>query len=252
MPEEGFPGLVGRVVVDRRRQGAGGGPAVSFPPHDRALSLPNGLLAVGGDLELGTLEEAYRNGIFPWFEDSGRIPVCWWSPDPRAVLEPERFHSSRSLARSERRLRPDYRVDGAFGKVLDGCSRRNGSGESGWLGESMRGAYVRLHRAGAAHSFEAWSDGRLAGAVLYVQFGAYFSGETMFSAASDGSKLALREMCRRLAAAEVPLLDCQLMSDHLGTLGAGMMERKRFLAAIRRAQQAEAPDLSEPAPRGHG
>lgn len=223
-----------------------------FPPHNMALTHPNGLLAVGGNLELYTLEEAYRNGIFPWFEDSAMVPVCWWSPDPRAVLEPGSFHASRSLARSERKLRPEYRVDGAFGEALDGCSRRNGSGESNWLGNKMRGAYGRMHEAGLAHSFEAWSDGKLAGAVLFVQFGAYFSGETMFSAVTDGSKLALREMCRRLAAAGVQLLDCQMMSDHLGTLGARMMRRDRFLEAIARAQRADAPDLSAPAPAGHG
>ena len=223
-----------------------------FPPHALALQDPNGLIAIGGGLGLDLLSTAYLSGIFPWFEDvEGREP-WWWSPDPRAVLLPKDFHSSRSLTRRAKRTQPIYSVDKFFDEVMDGCATHTGIDEHGWLGPQMRKAYECMHEAGLAHSFEVCTEGSLAGGVLYVQKGSYVSCDTMFSAKTDGSKLALREICLRLSKESVSLLDCQIISKHLASLGAVLMPRDDFLEAMSQAQTAGDVDLSIPVLREQG
>ena len=217
-----------------------------FPDHSHALTDPNGLIACGGGLGDEILEEAYRNGIFPWFLDVEGANVCWWTPNPRMVLIPSDFHASRSLLRSKKRLAPKYRLDTSFMEVVERCATTGSRGRNGWLGAMMRDAYRRMHQNGTAHSFEVWSNKELVGGVLYVQFGAYVSGESMFSSVTDASKLALCEMCMRLGRDSDALIDCQLPSDHLKTLGATTMPRNVFLEAMKKAQRARKAELLMP------
>ncbi len=202
-----------------------------FPPVDTALEEPNGLLCAGGDLSVERLLEAYRRGIFPWY--SGHEPILWWSPDPRMVLFCDRLKVSRSLAKSIRNKGYEVRIDTAFREVLAGCSApRPGAGGT-WLGEDMRRAYAALHRAGYAHSFECWKDGRLAGGLYGVAIGRMFYGESMFSRATDASKVALAALVGELGARGFPLIDCQVRTPLLASLGACEISRREFLRRLR-------------------
>ena len=200
-----------------------------FPPVERALKDPNGLLAAGGDLTLPRLLEAYRRGIFPWY--SSPEPVLWWSPDPRMVLACDELKVSRSLAKSVRNKGYEVRVDGAFEAVLEGCADRP---EGTWLGRPMRAAYLRLHRAGYAHSFETWLGGDLVGGLYGVALGRMFFGESMFSRASDASKVALVKLVGTLQARGFPLIDCQMRTGLLASLGAREIRRRAFLQELER------------------
>ncbi len=211
-------------------------PNQPFPPPNRAMRDPNGLLAIGGDLSVERLLRAYSSGIFPWYNPNE--PILWWCPDPRAVLDPAEFHVSHSL---EKRIRkPDYAVtlDRAFADVLDGCtaSRRGSNGT--WLGTDMKRAYLELREAGHAHSAEVWRDGKLVGGLYGVALGRAFFGESMFSTETDSSKLALYWLCQQLKAWSFEMIDCQIASQHLRTLGAAEISRDRFLSRLRSAQQA--------------
>lgn len=211
-------------------------PNQPFPPPSRAMRDPNGLLAIGGDLSVERLLRAYSSGIFPWYNPNE--PILWWCPDPRAVLDPAEFHVSHSL---EKRIRkPDYAVtlDRAFADVLDGCtaSRRGSNGT--WLGTDMKRAYLELREAGHAHSAEVWRNGRLVGGLYGVALGRAFFGESMFSTETDSSKLALYWLCQQLKAWSFEMIDCQIASQHLRTLGAAEISRDRFLSRLRSAQQA--------------
>jgi leucyl/phenylalanyl-tRNA--protein transferase len=197
-----------------------------FPPVERALKNPNGLLAAGGELSLERLLEAYRRGVFPWY--SGAEPVLWWSPDPRMVLYCDELKVPRSLAKSARNKGYQVRVDSAFAQVLDGCADRPQT----WLGADMKRAYLRLHRAGYAHSFETWLDGELVGGLYGVAIGRMFYGESMFSRATDASKVALVALVAELRAREFPLIDCQMHTPLLASLGARDIPRKAFLRAL--------------------
>ncbi|HYN64409.1 MAG TPA: leucyl/phenylalanyl-tRNA--protein transferase, partial [Candidatus Limnocylindrales bacterium] len=157
-----------------------------FPPVERALKNPNGLLAAGGELSSERLLEAYRRGVFPWY--SGVEPVLWWSPDPRMVLYCDELKVARSLGKSLRNKGYEVTVDTAFAEVLEGCAHRP---QGTWLGAGMKKAYLRLHRAGHAHSFETWRGTELAGGLYGVAIGRMFYGESMFSQATDASKVAL-------------------------------------------------------------
>ena len=197
-----------------------------FPPVERALKNPNGLLAAGGELSLERLLEAYRRGVFPWY--SGGEPVLWWSPDPRMVLYLSEMKVSRSLAKSVRNKGYEVRIDTDFAAVLDGCADR----EQTWLGSDMRRAYLRLHRAGYAHSFETWLGADLVGGLYGVALGRMFYGESMFSRATDASKVALVHLAGELRAREFPLIDCQMHTPLLASFGAREIPRRTFLREL--------------------
>ena len=202
----------------------------AFPPVERALADPPGLLAAGGDLAPARLLAAYRNGIFPWY--SPGQPVLWWSPDPREVLPVEALHVSRSLARTLRRAPVDVAIDTDFAAVIDACAAPRARSPGTWITPEMRTAYLRLHALGAAHSVEVRHGTELVGGVYGVAVGRAFSGESMFSRATDASKVALvalAEWCRGRGHA---LIDCQLPSAHLRSLGSRPMPRAEFLVYL--------------------
>lgn len=201
-----------------------------LPPVDQALEDPNGLLAAHGDLAPATLLDAYRRGVFPWY--SVGQPILWWSPDPRAVFYPAEFHVSRSLARTFRRGRYEVTVDRDFAGVVRGCAAPRRSGEGTWITAQMFAAYTALHALGHAHSFECRHDGELVGGMYGVAIGRVFFGESMFSRMADASKLALATACRLLAGWGYELVDCQVANPHLASLGAVLLPRARFVAAL--------------------
>ncbi|MEW5864321.1 MAG: leucyl/phenylalanyl-tRNA--protein transferase [Pseudomonadota bacterium] len=205
-------------------------PEEPFPPVERALKHPNGLLCAGADLSIERLLAAYRRGIFPWYSDDE--PILWWSPDPRMVLFTDELKISRSLAKSIRNKGYEVRVDTAFDEVIESCAapRRGASGT--WLGPEMRRAYRRLHRAGYAHSFETWRDGRLVGGLYGVAIGRMFYGESMFTRATDASKVALVALARTLRARGFPMIDCQQRTPLLAALGAREIPRAEFLRRL--------------------
>jgi leucyl/phenylalanyl-tRNA---protein transferase len=198
-----------------------------FPPLGRALQEPNGLLCAGGSLSAPRLLEAYRRGIFPWY--SRGEPILWWSPDPRMVLYSAEIKVSRSLAKSLRNKGYELRIDTAFDEVLAGCSDRV---EGTWLDGDMRSAYAGLHRAGYAHSFEAWRGSELVGGLYGVALGRMFYGESMFSRSTDASKVALVHLAGHLAARGFPMIDCQMKTPLLASLGAREIPRPAFLRAL--------------------
>ena len=198
-----------------------------FPPVERALKKPNGLLAAGGDLSVERLLEAYRHGIFPWY--SGREPLLWWSPDPRMALYCDELKVSRSLAKSARNKGYEVRIDTAFGEVLEGCAER---AEGTWLGSEMQAAYLALHRRGYAHSFETWKGGELVGGLYGVAIGRMFYGESMYSRATDASKVALVGLVHNLQYRKFPLIDCQMKTPLLASLGAREIPRRSFLREL--------------------
>lgn len=208
---------------------------------DRRLVFPDpeeadesGLLAVGGDLRPERLLLAYASGIFPWYDDD--LPILWHSPDPRMVLEVERLHVPRSLAKRLRRPPYDLHLDTAFADVLDGCARTPRADHDGtWITAEMREAYVRLHELGFAHSAEAWQEGTLVGGLYGVSLGAVFFGESMFALAPDASKMAFVALVQQLARWGFRLVDCQVYTEHLARFGAELWPRPRFLAALRDA-----------------
>jgi leucyl/phenylalanyl-tRNA--protein transferase len=202
-------------------------PADPFPAVQRALKNPNGLLAAGADLSMERLLDAYARGVFPWF--SAGQPPLWWSPDPRMVLLCDQLKVSRSLAKSLRNKGYELRVDSAFGEVLEGCAHRP---EGTWLGADMKQAYLRLHRAGYAHSFETWRGGELVGGLYGVALGRMFYGESMFSRATDASKVALVWLVEELKRKNYPLVDCQVHTPLLESLGAREIPRAEFLRAL--------------------
>jgi leucyl/phenylalanyl-tRNA---protein transferase len=209
---------------------------VHFPPPEIALSEPNGLLAIGGDLSVERLLAAYQQGIFPWF-DSDQGPILWWCPDPRAVIAPDVVRISRSLRRTIARGIYRVTIDMAFAGVIAGCAapRRNATGT--WITPRMQQAYRRLHQLGYAHSVEAWQGEELVGGLYGVSLGRMFFGESMFSRADDASKVAFAHLGRRLSARNYRLIDCQVMNPHLRSLGAVEMPRRAFLEIVRENRQ---------------
>jgi leucyl/phenylalanyl-tRNA--protein transferase len=203
------------------------GPNDPFPEIDRALREPNGLLAAGADLSPERLLTAYRRGIFPWFGPED--PILWWSPDPRMVLFPDEFKVSRSLAKRLRRGDYEVRFDTAFEAVMRACAEPRAGQHGTWIIEEMVQAYVRLHELGYAHSVESWQDGRLVGGLYGMALGRMFFGESMFSRATDASKVALARLVERLRALEFGLIDCQMETEHLASLGARPIARSEFL-----------------------
>lgn len=201
-----------------------------FPPASQALSEPNGLLAAGGDLSPTRLLAAYRRGIFPWYEEGQ--PILWWSPDPRAVLRPEGVKVSRSLRRSLNKGDFELRVDHAFEAVVAACAEPRRYTDATWITHEMAAAYTRLHRLGWAHSFESWRNGELVGGLYGVAIGRVFFGESMFARVADASKVALVRLAEHLRARSFRLIDCQVASAHVASLGATTVSRANFLAQL--------------------
>ena len=216
-------------------------PPDAFPPLSMAMRDPNGLLAAGGDLSSARLTAAYRRGIFPWYSDGE--PILWWSPDPRAVIFPDRVRVSRRLAREIRQLQPQIRLDGDFSAVIHACAAPREHQAGTWITPDMIAAYERLFRAGIAHCAEALVDGVVVGGIYGLAIGRVFFGESMVTRGPGGSKLALVGLCRWLAAHGYELLDGQVESDHLLRMGARPWPRERFVAALGRLcdQQPTAP-----------
>jgi len=202
----------------------------AFPPVESALTEPDGLLAAGGDLSTARLLAAYRLGIFPWY--SRGQPILWWSPDPRTVFETGRMHVPRRLARFLRTCEWTLTADTAFETVVRACAAPRAGQRGTWLDPDMRKAYQRLHELGHAHSVEAWDGDALAGGIYGVAIGRMFFGESMFSAADNGSKVALLALGRALRDWGCPLLDAQVASPHLFTLGAREIARSDFSARV--------------------
>lgn len=218
----------------------------SLPSPAQALHEPNGLLAAGGALTPEWLLHAYRHGIFPWYTRGQ--PILWWSPDPRCVLWPQAFRLSRSLAKTIRNRGFESRVDTDFAGVVDGCAAPR-DGESGtWITPAMRRAYLELHRLGHAHSVETWLDGRLVGGLYGVQVGAMFYGESMFSRERDASKVAMARLVALAPDWGVRLIDCQLPTAHLESLGATVLPRVEFLQQVAElAAPATPPEAAQTA-----
>ncbi|MCX8144947.1 MAG: leucyl/phenylalanyl-tRNA--protein transferase [Azovibrio sp.] len=211
-----------------------------FPPLETALKEPNGLLAAGADLGVPRLLEAYRQGIFPWFAPGE--PVLWWSPDPRMVLFPEAFRPSRSLTRTLRRGRFEVRLDSAFAAVVAACAETPRPGQNGtWITAEIRAAYGALHELGYAHSVETWLDGELVGGLYGVALGRMFYGESMFTRQTDASKVAFAHLVRYLRQEGFGMIDCQMKTPHLASLGAREIPRQEFIRRLRALIAAPAP-----------
>ncbi len=196
-----------------------------FPPLSSALREPNGLLAAGGDLSPQRLIEAYRRGIFPWFNPGE--PILWWSPNPRMVLFPAELKISRSLRKTLKKRAYEIRVDTAFRQVMEACAApRDGHGT--WITPAMIDAYAELHRQGLAHSVETWVNGQLAGGLYGISLGRMFYGESMFSRQTDASKIAFVHLVRQLERWHFGMIDCQMKTAHLASLGAREIPRAEF------------------------
>ena len=201
-----------------------------FPDVEKALREPNGLLAIGGCLSPRRLQNAYRNGIFPWFGENE--PILWWSPDPRLVLWPERLKISRSLRKRLKRGEFQFSFDAAFEAVLEACAAPRACSAGTWITPEMKRAYIELYKQGLAHSFEAWQGGHLAGGLYGVALGRVFFGESMFHRATDASKAAFAFACECLFRWRYALIDCQVYTDHLASLGAEEIPRPNFIALL--------------------
>jgi leucyl/phenylalanyl-tRNA--protein transferase len=213
-----------------------------FPPVERALRDPNGLLAAGGDLSPERLVEAYRHGIFPWFGEDD--PLLWWSPDPRMVLFLRELHVSRSLRRTMKSGQFAVTLDRAFRQVMAGCAEPRDDAAGTWITDDMVEAYGELADRGFAHSVETWHDGRLVGGLYGVAIGRMFYGESMFSRQTDASKVALVALTRQLARWGFEMIDCQMSTGHLASLGAREVARAEFLDRMR--QLARQPGVPGP------
>ena len=219
-------------------------PPEAFPPVTSALTDPDGLLCVGGDLSTQRLLAAYRRGIFPWYSEGQ--PILWWSPDPRMVLFIDEFKISRSLAKTLRRLRAEgrWRVtkDAAFERVMRECAAPRPDQDGTWITDGIVAAYCALHALGLAHSVEVWSDDALIGGLYGVGIGRMFYGESMFARATDASKVALSALVSMLREADFRVIDCQQNTRHLASLGAREIGRSAFLRLVSTLTALPAPD----------
>jgi leucyl/phenylalanyl-tRNA--protein transferase len=205
-------------------------PDGEFPPLERALREPNGLLAAGGDLSPERLLQAYRRGIFPWF--SRGEPILWWSPDPRMVLFPGELKISRSLKKTLRRGDFEARADTAFEQVIEACGHPRPGQRGTWITPQMRQAYTRLHHLGVAHSVETWRYDELLGGLYGIAIGRMFYGESMFSRVSDASKVALVYLVWQLHRWGFELIDCQMNTPLLASFGAREIPRAEFTRRV--------------------
>lgn len=191
---------------------------------------PDGLLAVGGDLHPQRIINAYSHGIFPWYSEGE--PILWWSPDPRCVFFPDQVHISRSLRRAMNKNAMEIRFDTAFEAVIDACAAPRADQNGTWITDDMRAAYVYLHQLGYAHCIECWQEGRLVGGLYGLAIGKVFFGESMFSRVTNASKIALVCLCEKLASLDFKLMDAQVKSEHLMTMGAQCIPREKFVAIL--------------------
>ena len=206
--------------------------AENFPPLELALREPNGLLCAGGDLTPQRLVQAYLNGIFPWY--SPGEPILWWSPDPRMVLFPAEFHLSRSLRKTLRNRNYRVRLDTGFKAVIQACARTPRRDQPGtWITPEIQAAYCKLHELGYAHSVETWVDEKLVGGLYGIAIGKMFYGESMFTHATDASKIAIAHLVRFLQEKGFGMIDCQMNTPHLSSLGAREIPRRHFIDRLR-------------------
>lgn len=220
-------------------------PPDAFPDAGAALDGPDGLLAAGGDLSPERLLYAYCRGIFPWY-DEGQ-PILWWTPDPRCIFYPSDYRVSRRLRRDLRKHDAMVSFNRAFREVVNACAGPRPTQDGTWITADIMTAYERMHELGWAHSVEIWRDGRLIGGMYGLAIGKVFFGESMFSREDNASKLALLSLCRVLTENQFEMLDCQVVSEHLLTLGAVAIPRSDFYAVLRRA--CEPPDSFASWPR---
>lgn len=213
-----------------------------FPDVSLALTEPDGLLAIGGDLCPDRLESAYRQGIFPWYNEGQ--PVLWWSPNPRTVLFPERIRISKSLRKTLRKGIFTVTFDQAFTDVIDACQQPRSYESGTWITPAMRAAYCEMFRLGHAHSVECWQNEQLVGGLYGLSFGQIFFGESMFSICHDASKVALVTLARQLQHWGYKMIDCQVASPHLFSLGAEEIPRTQFVEHIN--QWFRAPGHASP------
>lgn len=201
---------------------------LSFPDPQHALSEPNGLLAVGGDLSLERLLSAYKLGIFPWYEDGQ--PILWWSPEPRMVLFPDELHVSKSLEKTINKNALNVTFNQNFPAVILACATQRSKNRDGtWITEEMQQAYINLHEAGWAHSVEVWNDNDLVGGLYGIAMGKIFFGESMFNKQANASKRAFVHLVKSLKVKDFNLIDCQVSSEHLTSLGAREIKREKFM-----------------------
>jgi leucyl/phenylalanyl-tRNA--protein transferase len=204
---------------------------LTFPPLEKALHEPNGLLAAGGDLSAERLVQAYRHGCFPWYQDGQ--PILWWSPDPRTVLFPAELHVSRSLRKLLRQQRYQVTFDQDFTAVIRACAGPRTYADDTWITDSMQAAYITLHDRGLAHSVEVWDNGTLVGGLYGLAMGKLFFGESMFSHADNASKVGFATLVEHLHQAGFVLIDCQMPTGHLHSLGARAISRQAFAEHLR-------------------
>lgn len=211
-----------------------------FPPVERALTDPPGLLAAGGSLTPEWLVAAYQRGIFPWYMPGE--PLLWWSPDPRLILVPANIKISRSLRKTLRSGRFEIRFDSDFAAVIEACAAPRSPGNGTWITAEMQEAYKHMHRLGYAHSVEAWRENRLVGGLYGMSMGKVFFGESMFSRENDASKAALVYLARYLERNGFAMIDCQMTTPHLLSLGAQQIPRSEFCAKLEQwVHQGSAP-----------
>ena len=214
-------------------------PEEPFPPVTRALADPNGLLAAGGELSVARLIDAYRHGIFPWFNPGQ--PVLWWSPDPRMVLFPHELKVTRSLGKALRNRDYEVRADTSFRAVMQACTEPRPRQSGTWIGPGMIAAYCTLHEQGLAHSVETWIDGELAGGLYGVALGRVFYGESMFTHADDASKIAFVHLVRQLERWNFGMIDCQVHTGHLASVGARAIPRADFMRKLQELVNCAGP-----------
>lgn len=236
----GRPALTMLTWLDRN--------SYDFPPLNRALHEPNGLLAAGGDLSPERLIQAYRHGCFPWYQEGQ--PLLWWSPDPRTVLLPDELHVSRSLTKCLRQQRYRVTFDQAFSEVMAGCAGPRRDTDDTWITHPMQQAYATLHQRGIAHSVEVWQDSQLVGGLYGLAMGQLFFGESMFSHADNASKVGFVTLVRQLREWRFVLIDCQMPTQHLHSFGARSISRGVFATYLQRhgdqASDAKWPGLHCP------
>lgn len=206
--------------------------SLTFPPLDKALREPNGLLAAGGDLRAERLIAAYRHGCFPWYQHGQ--PILWWSPDPRTVLFPDELHVSRSLRKVIRQGHFQVTFDRAFTEVIRACAAPRDYADGTWITTPMQQAYIDLHGRGVAHSVEVWQNQQLVGGLYGLAMGRLFFGESMFSRADNASKVGFVSLVERLQAWQFELIDCQMPTQHLHSLGARAISRQAFAGYLER------------------
>ncbi|GIC76525.1 leucyl/phenylalanyl-tRNA--protein transferase [Moritella sp. F3] len=215
-----------------------------FPAVHNALTDPDGLLAMGGDLSPQRLLNAYQRGIFPWFEEDQ--PILWWSPSQRMVLNPGDMHISRSLRKSFRRQNFTLSINHAFAEVIESCAQPRDYASDTWITDTMQDAYLQLHDMGFAHSIEVWQDGLLVGGLYGIYIGGIFCGESMFHTVTDASKIAFVGLQQHLGRIGCKLIDCQLHNEHLASLGATEISREAFINQLNKRNPTIKPQQWQP------